>query len=267
MGGLILHDTRSFLFDVMENDSKWAEVLNARIKIDTSVVPIAARTVLYEMGIITNANSRHGFKQNEMDGNETSSSAIDVKEDSKFVIANALQVLAHVVSKHYKENDALDFGLTVVVSAVSCNVLPFLAILLQTASMIHDVNIYREQYNIIRNYLHTFLDKLARLKQSLVVESNIYWEFMGVMTKSNAKTPRITSAMKGFVESAVNNLCDSENSLYKFFIDKLHTATKENDTTVSIIFEAFHKTLNKLFESIPVTTMNKNLWEMYLNRQ
>lgn len=285
LGGLILYDTQSFLFDMMENDEKCAQILNIRIKIETSIVSISAQTVLHEMGMFTDANSRHGFEHNEVVGDGASSSEITVQiengetataltahENSKFVIANALHVLAFVVSKHNEESDALEFGMTVVVSAISCQFLQFLAVMLGAISVTIDLESYETRYFIIGKYFQMYLDKMARLKQSLSVESDMYWQWVNLVAHSYVNSQPLTSSdlssIRNLVDKTIYTLCDCENISYKSFIDKYNSKAElwSNPIAVSLVFEEFHQALQKLFESIPVGTMESGLRDMYFNR-
>ncbi|VVC39266.1 Hypothetical protein CINCED_3A025836 [Cinara cedri] len=285
-GGLIMYDTKSFLFEVMENDAIWAEILNVEINIETSILSIAARSVLREMGITTPDNHEQ-VSQPEMNSNEVVnvqsmmiSKGANVEADytkpktKKIVTANALHVLVHIVAMHYQESNALEFGLSVIVSAIKCQFLQIISIMLRVINetQIKEYNV--PDYLVVWNNLELYLDKIARLKDSMAFEGAMYQEWQTVVANTDfigIESQPILGDVKpimNLVEQSLLSSCESKsltNQRLEHVNINPETDSWRNVKGLHSIFENADNALEKLSRRIPVSTMEKNLWDLYVN--
>ncbi|VVC39269.1 Hypothetical protein CINCED_3A008259 [Cinara cedri] len=316
-GGLIMYNTRSFLFEVMENDIYWADLLNIEIKVEMSIVSSTARLVLEEMQMIPVTNNGHTSQhikgvndgvadsQNKKncsgDSNTKSEMVSEIKSHvrpwinfyegensqkvckddctqtghvkckfSHIVIPNALLVLTHIISMHHKESNALEFGLAVIASAIRCQILQLFAIMLW--AMIGTSESYnKSRYIIFCNHLKNYLDKMARLKETMTVESDVYWKWVTVMAHSDLNVePPITGDLKPIQNLVIQSLrssCDCENFVNNKITEILNSETDpDHPLNKQLVFDYAQESLEKLFQRIPIGTMEMNLWDQYLNK-
>ncbi|VVC39267.1 Hypothetical protein CINCED_3A002049 [Cinara cedri] len=340
-GGLIMYDTKSFLFEVMENDAIWAELLNIGIKIETCIVSTSARTVLHEMGMITvniqklcmakeaidygSSNHqtvlekfksrRHRKKlimskntegdryedllakneiaddegamnvssmmasykvenlQNDIAGASLSTDTEYEKPVDKTVVTiSALQVLVHIISTHYEESDALEFGLSVIASAIKCHVLQIISIMLRAIDE-ETINDYKsEWYSDVWVSLELFIDKIAWLKETLAIESTLYreWENLMLHTNTNVLEPAMDELefIRDLVDESLYSACEhsSHDQIAKILKFNSEIDRWTFPKGIRSIFNKSNKKLRNIFQAIPISTMEPKVWTSYLNK-
>lgn len=269
--------TRLFLFEILENDVIWGDILNFGIKIVASAVPESARIVLQEMD---KAIPDNGRKRPEMDsGGEVvkpkkkKSSKTKKAKCRTAVTYNALHVLVHVVSKHHNQSDALEFGQAVVACAIRCQAFSIILTMIDIVndSLFNDHDTSR--YYFIQDSLILCLDKIAGFKETLAFDIAIYREWQKVIKhidlisyKSGLPTVGDMKPIKKRIEQYLDLSCDSDS-----LTDRVHHLlgiSKHSDHSIDDIHVMQTKcenALKQLFQGISISTMQKTHWDLYMN--
>lgn len=237
---IVMADRRSFVFRVMQDDDTWKPHLRVGIKINTNAVQ--SNTV---SGILLELSS----------GRQGSTAW----SDGIVNITTALAVVANVVTRHFAENEALDFALSVIASAIRCRTLSNIAI--QLRAIIATPEADREQLiACIRHTLIAYADKLARLNEPLNVESEIFYGWEAAIRYATNDT---TTPVQRLVDEALLSRCEINDDVTK---TSLRSIAVKNVESLSDPKETFYKLQNELtemFNDIPVHTMDYGLRDGY----
>lgn len=284
------------LESVMENDDYWTELLYVPIKVDVTKVSTAAREVLQRLKAITPELAEKPIAEPEKkpaaessaqpvegstaqpeksEANPTEKSE-ETKVDHVFqvVSANALHVVADVVSLHTGESDALEFGIAVMASAVRCSVLQYVAVQVHAIERSLDSQpaaVNATRLTAVWDTLVLFLNTLTRLKESVAIESELHQRWVMVVEQMIARTLKadnLTSFQKlmdANHKSTCSNVVSPEQVPEQFGFNK----ETENWSTVdgiNAIFNKSQKALDNIFKHFSVNTDNLSLWRVYLNQ-
>lgn len=292
-GEEIMENALTFLYEVVQEDEYWMKYLDVKVKVDPTVVPFAARGVLQDLNLIPHDPIAHRQapepQPTPVDTSRPSTSSAASTSPAEgadgasagdappaVVSARALRFIVNVVTNHNKESDAIEFGMTVMTSAIKCNVLPYLLLQLKVVEKMtgkDDLeNFYRPK--VIWKNLVLYMDKIARLKDSLDTAADLYHKW-GIVVKQTLE-PSLDSPtgaigdvnpFKELLQATLNELCLEST------IDEIEARMNFNPAVESwntplgarAIFQKCQDALEKLFKDLPFTTMDLTLWSDYLN--
>jgi hypothetical protein len=195
---------------------------------------------------------------------------------SGVVSAKALRLIVDVVTKHNKESDAINFGMAVMTSGIKCKVLPYILIQLKviehTAGQEDAESVLRPK--IIWKNLVQYIDKMAKLKDSLHTAAELYHKWSIMTGQTFLATPEPITGTTGDVkpfkellqstldESCLVNTVDEIEATFNFDPEIENWTSPDGPKA---IFNKCQKQLQELFYGLPFTTMDLTLWSDYLN--
>lgn len=283
-GEEMVYDALTFLYDVVKDDEYWMRYLDVKVNVDPTVVSAAARSVLQDMHLVPPASVAHRPatappNPEPVDTSRPSASGGDEgpeSSSSSTVSAKALRLIVNAVTKHNREGDAIEFGMSVLASAVTCNVLPYVMVQLKAIEQMtgkEDPNNYHRPQAVWKN-LVLYMDKMARLKDSLRTVADMYHRWGVVVGQTFEPTlDSVTGAVgdvgpfKELVKNSMDELCDAgavDQTIARMNFDPAVENWKTAEG-VHAIFQKCENDLRELFDHLPFITMDMTLWSDYLN--
>lgn len=261
-GYMIIVDNRKFMRELMEQDQRWMPYLNVAVKVDTTMLAEAARNLLI------------GVNSGQL------TPAAD-----QTVTVNALDVIADVVSVHYEEGNAFDFGMSVIASAVRCTVLKDISLQLRAVSEYPALQEGDddERSTWIDNTwtnLTNYMDRLARLKEQLASETQMYNMWMTALldttphnapgeTPAQSATVRIgdLTPMRTFVHQILESECVPSTADANGATERFGQGTEDWTTSAGIkeIMARSQERLDRIFDELTFSTMEIDQWFDVLN--
>lgn len=245
---MIIADTRAFIVDMMRQDARWAPYLNVNVKVDTGVLTVAARNVLASVA----------------KAGGTVQTGEDAAAADGTVTVNVLHAIGEVVSAHAEEGDAFAFGMSLIASAVKCTVLKdvWLQLRVLGAQLPDSLHAYPAWMSDVRTNLTGYIDKLARLKEPLAVETRIYRAWTDALWES---TPLRSGDHVRPASVAVGDVAPTRNLVYESLTSacELCAEDAENWTThddVSRIMADSQARLDEIFRELPIRSMHIAQW-------
>lgn len=291
-GSQFMDDAPSFVFEVMKNDDLWKEKLSVYVKVDTAMVPVAAKNVLKELGAGTTdqpAATADNSQPAAVDEPQPAAAAADDSQPAtetrpeagrtSVVTVNALLVVAKVVLSYHQESEALEMAMSVIASSVKCNALQYVSVQLRAVDIMmsaadFDREVIAQRISDVWNTLLSYLDKLSQLKEPLGVESEMYreWETVAV----NWSAPKAVAIAATELFQKIRKLMDDslsatcQHSAYEQYEARLglnpETENWDSPEGVAAIFNKCQDALDTMFGTIPISTIDLKLWNEFLDK-
>lgn len=187
---------------------------------------------------------------------------------------NALHVVADVVSYHLHESDALEFGLAAIVSAVKCNVLEHVAMqahCVDRALSAGPAPVNDARVTTVWNELAVYLDRLARLREPVADESELYrlWTAVTIKARDATLVAADLAPFRATVDGSRQAVCGDAPPPELVPDKRKYDPAAEhwnNADGLAAIFDRSQRELDDTFRRLPVTTWNRELWNEYLSR-
>lgn len=246
----IIKDTSGFLERIVNDDQHWAHVLDVPVKIDTAVLSLSALNVLYGLKAIGPEHEKaRGLRI--VRRSPSSKSLADVVNDAAVVTVTALDVIVEATTMHYHEGGALELAMSALASAVRCNMLPPIAAQVRAVGQQMDPD---KLTTVLKN-LMGYMDKLARFKDPLTVESKLYTEWLNVVGRVGSDDAAVdTSVMSDLLHGHLRAACDPG--------DVAQDAQEEEATTK---FNAAQERLDELTRDFKLGAMGDRIWHDVLD--
>lgn len=245
-----VYDAREFVLDVMHNDLVWAKHLDVVIKIEPKMLSTAAQNVLIGLKALDRAQD---------------------PQQSTPVMVRALNIVADVASNFSGHGLALEFALSAIASAIKCNALSHVLMQLHAIEQtiaLQNENIKAQSGQVWKTLVH-ILDKLALLKESIDVEFEMFQQWTTVVNQNMSNTlPKDFHDFKALVVKTLNAscaLCEFDEIQEKMNFNGETENWNTHDGAMQI-FSKSQKLLSEMFDDIPITTMQLEIWESFLNK-
>lgn len=222
--GPILGDDRSFVFRMMQDDDDSSWKRHLRVKIKTNTNALQSKTV---RGILRELSA--GLLD----------PGSDVGDVTKTVTVSAVAVVANVVTRHFAESEALDFALSALASAIRCRTLSYVAI--QLRAIIATPESDRDPLLAgVRQTLNVYVHKLARLKEPLNVEFEMFngWD-VAMRHAADDTTP-----VHRHVKDVLMSECETDDPV-------TNTTSFDSPSDPKTIFDMMQDKLAEMFNDIP----------------
>lgn len=263
--------TQKFVLGVTADDLTWAEHLNVGIKIDPKKLKATPRKVLMgleKLKALSKIVVKPGKEQKPDQGKTAEEKAPEQKEE--VWVARALHIVIEVASNYSRHGMALDFAVESIVTAIKCKTLMYILVQLHAIKKTHEQHndvINSQPFDVLVSLSH-FLDKVAVLKESIEEEFELYERW--VVVASQVKSKDVLSDLEVFqtlVQKTLDDKCElSTLESIKKHIQLNDTNTSESPEDTEKIFMDCHDKLKKMFNQIPISTMNLKVWELFLNK-
>jgi len=267
--------SRKFVLDVSANDHIWAKHLDVGIKFDPKKLSAAARKVLIDLNVLTTAHPatvepapEPGAEQKPDVEQAAEEKAGGSRRD--LLVARALQIVIEVASRYNRHGMANDFALDAIASAIKCKTLMYMLVQLYAIKKTHELqnDAITSQPSEIWNTLVHVLDKVAVLKESIEEEFELYqrWEVVATQVKTK-DLPSDFDVFQRLVEKTLDETCEvSTFEQIKKHIQFDNTENWESAVDTMKIFMKCQDMLKEMFKKIPISTMNMEVWEHFLNK-
>lgn len=248
---LIMYNAQDFVAEVMQNDLLWAPYLNVNVNLDLNAVSYTGQRIIHDLSVVEQPAAATAAGQH-------------------VTRVHALTVVARVVTSHFHESDALELALVVIASAVKCNTLQYLAMQVREVRGTEEEPAPTdvERLLIVWDTMVQYLDKLARLKEPLTDEAPMYREWEAVVRSSGTGTSKYAelAPFAEIVGKKLESTC-ADPVKVEFFETLKHDSEIENEgssDSAQTVFARSQNELKKMFEVLPVSTMDGSLWDVYL---
>lgn len=281
-GFLNTYNTRLLLFAITEDDVIWGDILNVGIKIEASTVPESAQELLREMNKSfpdsgqkrpETASGGGGGGGEVVQSKNAKSSKRNEAKPRTAVTYNALHILVHIVSKHHKESDALEFGQAIVACAIRCQAISIILAMIDVIDDTPHKDINVSWYLFIQNSLILYLDQIAQFKETLKFDTAIYREWQKVIQyidtiNHETGSPMVgdTKPIKNLIKQYLNLSCDDESMKHRVHVLLDISKDSGNSTdNITVLQTKYDNALNKLFLGISNHIMQRTHWDLYIN--
>lgn len=267
-GHMIIADTREFIEEIMQQDVHWAPYLNVNVKVNMTMLTIAARNVL--------ASVAKTKKPQAVPGDTDAEPEPEPEPEDGIAIVNVLHAIAEVVSTHFEEGDALDFGMSLIASAVKCSVLKNIALQLRALSvqLPDSLHAYPSWMSDVWKNLIQYIIKLSQVKESLEFEALIYRSWMNTLWEStplqvDTDDVRLLPVVVGDMSLTRDLVNESMTSTCELCTADAVAADEQFDPTavdwtthdsISRIMSKSQERLERIFHDLTFRSMNIDQW-------